>query len=49
MPEIADRWVAGTDADDEFAQALTEVASGATQRGGRLLAPYNVRYIVVPR
>jgi hypothetical protein len=28
---------------------LTEIASGATQRGGRLLAPYAVRYIVVPR
>jgi hypothetical protein len=50
VPEIADRWATpGTDADDEFAQALTEVSSGATQRGGRLLAPYAVRYIVVPR
>jgi GT2 family glycosyltransferase len=50
VPEIADRWTApGTDADDEFAQALAEVSSGATQRGGRLLAPYAVRYIVVPR
>jgi GT2 family glycosyltransferase len=50
VPTIADRWVPpGTDADDELAQALTDVSSGATQRGGRLLAPYAIRYIVVPR
>ena len=50
VPHIADRWAAlGTDADDELAQALADVSSGATQRGGRLLAPYAIRYIVVPR
>ena len=49
MPKFADRWMApGTDADDELGQALTDVSSGATQRGGRLLAPYAIRYIVVP-
>ena len=49
VPEFADRWTApGTDGDDELAQALTDVSSGATQRGGRLLAPYAIRYIVVP-
>ena len=29
-------------------RALADVSSGATQRGGRLLAPYAIRYIVVP-
>jgi GT2 family glycosyltransferase len=49
VPEFADRWTAPTsDADDELAQALDDVSSGATQRGGRLLAPYAIRYIVVP-
>jgi GT2 family glycosyltransferase len=49
VPALADRWMApGTDADDELAGALGDVASGATQRGGRLLAPYAIRYIVVP-
>jgi hypothetical protein len=49
VPDIADRWTApGADADVEFAAALADVASGATQRGGRLLAPYAVRYLVVP-
>jgi GT2 family glycosyltransferase len=50
VPQIAERWAApGSDADDEFARTLTDVASGATQRGGRLFAPYAIRYIVVPR
>jgi GT2 family glycosyltransferase len=49
VPPLNDRWTApGTDADDELADALAAVSSGATQRGGRLLAPYAVRYIVVP-
>jgi hypothetical protein len=49
VPHIGDRWTApGTDADGELAAALTDVAGSATQRGGRLLAPYAVRYIVVP-
>jgi GT2 family glycosyltransferase len=49
VPPIADRWSAPrTDADDDLAQALTDVSSGATQRGGRLLAPYAIRYLVVP-
>jgi GT2 family glycosyltransferase len=50
VPEIADRWVApDTDADDDLRQALADISSNATQRGGRLLAPYGIRYIVVPR
>jgi GT2 family glycosyltransferase len=49
VPSIDDRWTApGTDADGELAGALADVSSGATQRGGRLLAPYAIRYIVVP-
>ena len=49
VPPIADRWTApGTNADDELAVALTDVASGVTQRGGRLLAPFAIRYVVVP-
>jgi hypothetical protein len=49
VPPVNDRWTApGTDADDELADALGAVSSGATQRGGRLLAPYAVRYIVAP-
>jgi GT2 family glycosyltransferase len=49
VPQIDDRWApSGTDGDDEFAAALNDVAGGATQRGGRLLAPYAVRYVVVP-
>ena len=49
VPSIVDRWAApGSAADDELAQALDDIAGGATQRGGRLLAPYAIRYIVVP-
>ena len=49
VPQIADRWTApGTDADDELARRSPTCRSGATQRGGRLLAPYAIRYIVVP-
>ena len=49
VPPIADRWAApGTDADDELGSALADVSSGVTQRGGRLLAPFAIRYVVVP-
>jgi GT2 family glycosyltransferase len=49
VPEIDARWVApSTAADDDLRQAITDIADSATQRGGRLLAPYGIRYIVVP-
>jgi len=48
-PGIADRWVTPTsDGDDALAAALGDIAGNVTQRGGRLLAPYGIRYIVVP-
>lgn len=34
--------------DDEIAGALQAVATGSTTRAGRLLAPFAVRYIIVP-
>lgn len=48
-PGIADRWVApDTEADDALRAALADIGGNRTQRGGRLLAPYAIRYIVVP-
>jgi hypothetical protein len=48
-PAIADRWVTPTnDGDDALAAALDDIAGNVTQRGGRLLAPFGIRYIVVP-
>ncbi len=48
-PEFRDRFVApSTPADEQLEGALGEVASGSTQRAGRLLAPYGIRYVVVP-
>jgi hypothetical protein len=37
-----------TDGDAALRAALDEIASNSTQRGGRLLAPFGIRYIVVP-
>jgi hypothetical protein len=34
--------------DDEIAGALQSIATGTTTRAGRLLAPFAVRYIIVP-
>jgi GT2 family glycosyltransferase len=49
-PDFRDRFVSpSTPAEDSLRRALTDIAGGATQRGGRLLAPYAIRYIVVPR
>lgn len=49
LPGIADRWVAPhTDADDALRAALADIGGNLTQRGGRLLAPFGIRYIVVP-
>lgn len=47
--EISDLWVgAPSDAEDDVAVAVRAVASYSTLRGGRLLAPYGIRYVVVP-
>ena len=49
MPGIAEIWpAAATGADDQLDTALRDIAANATQRGGRLLAPFAIRYIVVP-
>ena len=46
---VADRWARpSTDYDQAIAAALDQIAIGSTQRGGRLLAPLGIRYIVVP-
>lgn len=48
-PQFRDRFAPpDTPADDQLAAALREIANGSTQRGGRLLAPYGIRYLVVP-
>ena len=36
------------DADETIVEALDAVATGSTARAGRLLAPFAVRYIIVP-
>lgn len=47
--ELEDNWVgAPSPAEDAVADALRSMASGLTLRGGRLLAPYGIRYIIVP-
>lgn len=49
VPGIEHRWVPPrTAADRSLADALDEIASGRTRYGGRLLAPFGIRYIVVP-
>jgi GT2 family glycosyltransferase len=46
---FTDRWAPpATDADDAVVDALDHIASGATLRAGRLLAPLGIRWIVVP-
>lgn len=46
---IADRWPGRpTAAEREVADALRRIADGDTLRGGRLLAPFAIRYVVVP-
>lgn len=46
---FTDRWAAPTtSAATEVGRALEEVAAGSTLRAGRLLAPYGIRYVVVP-
>lgn len=46
---FADAWPAPvTAADDDVAGALDAISFGTTTRAGRLLAPYAIRYVVVP-
>jgi len=48
-PTIAERWeTPASGADDVLADALASIAGNQTQRGGRLLAPFAIRYVVVP-
>jgi GT2 family glycosyltransferase len=47
--DLRDRWPAPhQDADDRLAAAIDEIRSSSTLRGGRLLAPFGVRFVVVP-
>jgi GT2 family glycosyltransferase len=44
-----DRWpVADGAADDALRDVVRQLAVGGTRRGGRLLAPFGIRYVVVP-
>lgn len=46
---IADRWVGGpSEAERSVGDALRRMGEGVTLRGGRLLAPFGIRYVVVP-
>ena len=47
--DLRDRWsVPEQSADEELHEAIEQIASSATLRGGRLLAPFGVQFIVVP-
>jgi GT2 family glycosyltransferase len=47
--EIADTWaVRAEPSDDAIVAALDAVSIGSTARAGRLLAPFAVRYVVIP-
>ncbi len=47
---IAESWAGRpVAAEAAIADVLTSIADGATTRGGRLLAPLAIRYVVVPR
>ena len=46
--DIADQWPATDLSDDVIRDALDQIASGSTQRAGRLLAPLGIRFVVVP-
>ncbi len=46
--DIANQWVPTDRSDATIIGALDQIASGSTQRAGRLLAPLAIRYIVVP-
>jgi len=47
--DVDETWPARpSDGDDAVVGALDAIASGSTARAGRLLAPFAVRYIVIP-
>ncbi|MET0457664.1 MAG: hypothetical protein ABW195_00330, partial [Ilumatobacteraceae bacterium] len=47
--DLRDRWpVVDQSADGELRAAIEEIAATRTLRGGRLLAPFGIRYVVVP-
>ena len=47
--DLRDRWPApAQDTDESLAAAVDRIRSASTLRGGRLLAPFGVRFIVVP-
>ena len=47
--DVADTWATPPAADPpEIAEALDAIAFGSTTRAGRLLAPWAVRYVIVP-
>lgn len=48
-PDLGSRWAAPeSPATGQLMGALDDIAANATQRGGRLLAPFGIRYVVVP-
>ena len=47
--DLRDRWPVPDQAvDDELRAVIDEIGDATTLRGGRLLAPFGVRYLVVP-
>ncbi len=47
--DLGDRWaVPDGPADPELRDVIAQIASAGTRRAGRLLAPFGVRYVVVP-
>jgi GT2 family glycosyltransferase len=47
--DLRDRWAAPSQAaDDDLVATIENIRSSSTLRGGRLLAPFGVRFIVVP-
>lgn len=46
---IEDYWAGSpTGVETDVAEALRNIADGLTLRGGRLLAPFGIRYVIVP-
>jgi GT2 family glycosyltransferase len=47
--DLRGRWTAPHQAaDDHLASAIDEIRTSSTLRGGRLLAPFGVRFVIVP-
>ena len=46
---VEDFWAGTpTTVEKDVAEALSQIADGLTLRGGRLLAPYGIRFVIVP-